>query len=289
MRRVFLTIIGALLITSCYKSDLTDTTHPESGEVVVDIELPTDVVDPDGGYTIIFNGETITTSDGSTSVGADIEPGEYYIYVYNNTSGISVEDNTSTDGTILANAESEGDSVKSLTDHIYFGMQRVVVTADAVVTSDISMEQISRDINFNLQITEGDPDRIESITSSLSGIASQWECVADIPYGAGASIVPLLIQGESMVRSTIDNDYITGSIRVLGIMGSEQILTLELTYSDGISQKIVSDISDLLSNANSDKSTPITLSGDIYTPIEAGQEGTITNWDQINGGSQTVN
>lgn len=289
MKRVLIIIIAALFITSCYKSDLSDTTHPAEGKVAVSIELPTGDIPPSDGYTIIFNGETFTTTDYSTTLDAIVEPGEYYVYVYSNTAAINIEDRTSVDGTIIATAESDEENVKSLNDHAYFGMQRVVVTADAVVTSNISMSQISRDINFNLQIAEGDSDRITSISSQLSGVTSQWECIDDTPHGIDTTIDPSLAQGASIVRSSVDNGYITGSIRVLGINGDEQNLTINLTYSDGKTQKIVSDISDELSEVNSNKSTPITLSGDINTPTEAGLEGTITNWNQINEGNQTVN
>ncbi len=289
MKRVLLIIIAAMIVVSCYKSELSNTTHPDKGMVTVNINLPTDAATPTSGYTIIFNNETTTTTDRSITLEAIVEPGDYYVYVYSNNAAISFEDNTATDGTIIATAESDDTNVKSLGDHAYFGMQKVVVSADAVITSDVSMAQISRDINFNLQITEGDPDRITSVVSSLSGITYQWECVSDIVWGATTSIDPSLTQGASIVRSTVDNDYITGSIKVLGINGTEQILTIELTYSDGKSQKIVSDISDQLTDANSDKSIAITLSGDINTPVETEQEGTITNWDQINGGNETIN
>ncbi len=289
MKRVFLTIIVAVFMTSCYKSELTNTTHPEMGKVTVDIELPIDFAPGTDGYTIIFNGMTTSTMDDSVALDATVEPGEYYIYVYNNVASVSIEDKSATDGIIIATSELDGADTKSLADHICFGMQRVVVNADAVVISSVSMFQISRDINFNLQITDGDPNRIISITASLSGITTQWECVGDTPWGTPANIVPTLTQGASIVKSTIDNDYISGSIRVFGVNGTQQILTIELGYDDGKTQKIVSDISDQLTNANINKTTAITLSGDINTPVEAGQEGTITNWEQINGGSQTVN
>ncbi len=282
--------MAAMIVVSCYKSDLSNTTHPEDGMVTVNMIFPTDVEISADSYTIIFNGENYTTTTITTPLDAIVEPGEYYVYVYSNTSSISVEDNTATNGTIIATAESEGENVKSFSDHAYFGMQKVIVTADAVITSNVSMAQISRDINFNLQITEGDPDRIVSLTSSLSGVSEQWECVGDTIWGTATSIDTSLEQGASIVRSEVDNRYIAGSIRVLGINGEKQTLEIHLTYDDGKTQTITSDLSTELSGANSNKSTPITLSGDLSTPTEGSMEdATIDNWTQMDGDSQTVN
>ncbi len=130
----------------------------------------------------------------------------------------------------------------------------------------------------------------DTVISSLSGNTYQWECVRDMLWGTTTSITPSLTQGVSIVRSTADNDYITGPIKVLGINGTEQILTIELTHSDGNSQKIVSDISTQLADANSDKSIAITLSGDINTTIKGSIENaTIDNWTQEYCNPQTVN
>lgn len=279
------------MLASCYKSDLSSTTHPDKGKMVINKLLPDDATPPAGGYTIIFNGESYNTTTTTTALDVEVAPGEYTIYVYSNHSEMSIDHDidTSGEGTIISSKVVDAGMVESLTEDLYFGTQTITVLADQVISSEINLNQVTRDISFNLQITEGDPERIVGVTATLSGIAGQWECVEDIPFGDAVTIALEFTQGESLSKADVANDYLTGSIKVLGINGTEQILTIELTYSDGKSQKIVSDISAQLADANSNKSIAITLSGDINTPIESEQEGTITNWDQIIGGSETVN
>ncbi|MFI3267176.1 MAG: hypothetical protein R3Y51_00525, partial [Rikenellaceae bacterium] len=80
MKRVSAIIITVIMLASCYKSDLTNTTHPEEGKVTVDITIPTlsDDENASGGYTIIVAGEEVDADDEETTVlPTQLEPGEY--------------------------------------------------------------------------------------------------------------------------------------------------------------------------------------------------------------------
>lgn len=288
MKRVFIILAAAALITGCYKSDLTNTTHPDEGKVVVDLILPTpdpsaeseDATLPEG-YTIILNGKEITVGeDGSVVLPDNLEPGVYTIYVYSNNSEMIIENNiTETgDGTITSSKIVDAGMVESLTEDLYFGMQTITVLADEVIASEITLWQVTRTIKFNLNLTEGDIEDIVAISASLGGVAGQWECVEDIPVGDVVTIAPAFVQGESLTKTTA-NDYLTSSIKVLGVDGGEQILNLELTFSNGNTQSITSDVSDQLAGSNDTKSTPIILSGNLKVNTEVGATGTITDWE----------
>ncbi len=287
-------ILSVVVLAGCYKSKFSDTLFPDDGVLSINIVLPTLATDDSEptSYTIVVDGQqsVVALDDGVTLYPAPLEPGEYYIYVYSNSASVAIEDLSSTVGTITATAPDDGGSyVKTLPEHIYFGMQRVTITADTRITTDVSMAQISRDIHFSLYIAEGDPDRISSVTSSLTGVTQAWECIGDTAYDTGLTTIdPALTQGAYIARSTGDNDYISGSIRVFGVTGTEQKLTIELTYSDDTKQTILSDITQELKDANINKSTDIILTGNINTPIETEVDGTIDNWTQENGDPQTA-
>ncbi len=278
-------------MTGCYKSELTNTTHPDKGKVEVEVTIPT--TNPDTGeqadpeattpdsYTVILNGEEVEVGeDGSVELPENLEPGEYTIYVYSNTDDLEMENNiTETgEGTIVSSSIVDAGMIISLTEDLYFGTQIVTVLADQVITSEVKLKQVTRTVKFNLKITEGDPNRITGITATLGGIAGQWECVEDIPIGDAVKINPAFTQGESISRVAA-NDYLTSSIKVLGTQGEEQDLTLTLTFSDGTTQEITSPLGEQFKGSNATKSTPLILSNEIETPTETNPTGSIGDWN----------
>ncbi len=288
MKRVFIILAATALITSCYKSDLTNTTHPDLGKVEVEITLSTldletgESTDPDAtsptSYTLVLDGEeVIVGADGALA--ETLEPETYTIYAYNNTSELNMENNiTETgEGTITSSKIVDAGMVESLTEDLYFGTQTITVLADQIIYSEIILKQVTRTIKFNLNLIGGEIDNIVAVTASMGGIASQWECVEDIPIGDVVTIALDFAQGESLTKATA-NDYLTSSIKVLGINGDEQLLNLKLTFANGNTQSFTSDVSDQLVGSNDIKSTPIILSGSLIVNTEFGATGTITDW-----------
>ncbi len=277
-------LVVTTLITGCYKSILTNTTHPDYGKVEVKVVLPS--VDPDAtipnGYTLILNGEEIAIDEDGTEVLPEtLEPGTYTVYVYSDTSEMNIENNIneSGKGTITSSKIVDAGMVNSLTEDLYFGTQSITVLADQIIASEVHLSQVTRTIKFNLLLSEGDIDKIESISTTLSGIAQQWECVEDIPIGDAAEIYVEFTQGESLTKADESNSYITDTIKILGVIGDEQILKLKFTFTNGNTQSITSDVSDQLAGSNDTKSTPITLSGELKIYTEFNSTGTITGWE----------
>ncbi len=292
MKRVFLIIMAAMIFTSCYKSELSNTTHPNKGKVVLRVTLPT--LDPSAdndeatvpeSYTLIMGGEEFEIGkEGTVELTDNLEPGVYTIYVYSNTADIEMQSNITDTGkgTIVSSTIVDASMITSLTEDLYFGTQIITVLADQVINSEIALLQVTRTIKFNLNLTEGDIDDIVAIKATLGGMAQQWECIENIPIGDVATISPAFAQGESLTKAAA-NDYLTSSIKVLGINGDEQHLNLELTFANGNTQSFASDVSDQLAGSNNTKSNPITLSGSLKANTEVGATGTITDWEVSEG------
>ncbi len=291
MKKAFIILAAAAMCAICYKSDLTNTTHPDHGKVIVDIALPATGTTP-SSYTVVLNGEEITADEsGSVELPETLQPGVYTLYVYSNSSEMALEQNINElgEGTITSSKVADYDVVESLTEDLYFGAQTITVLADQVITSEIKLAQVTRDISFNFEITEGDPERIESISASLSGIAQQWECVEDLPIGEPVSIKPTLILGESLTKSETVGTHLTGTVKVLGVQGDDQSLDITLIFTDGKKQEITIEVDEKLAGSNNTKSTPIILSDNVKTPVEGSTDGTIDDWTGGAGGSETVN
>lgn len=135
------------------------------------------------------------------------------------------------------------------------------------------MKQKTRDLLFELTVKEGDPDRISNITGTLSGIAGSFDLSSQ------------RICSEAMNTSfpfARTNDKITAHTRLLGTTGLKQSLRIDLTFTDGSSQTIENDLTDLLKNFNDDMPTPMYITGDLLTPIEADMTATIVGWENGN-------
>lgn len=289
MKKILLILFVATTMTSCYESVLNYTNHPTEGKVVLVLDEPTyqeDVEAPDS-YTATLFGQEITLTDGVLEFPETIEPGEYTIYVYNQPYGVEVADNSlEATASVIASVDVTDGVMLELPDYFYFGYQDIVVTKDAVITSTVEINQISRDLHFSLTLTGSAIQRIVGISATLSGVAQQWSCIDDVPYGTPYTIEPTLTQ-----ITTGDVSILSGSLRLLGIHPTEtQQLEITLTYEDNnpTTHVVVSDISSLLSTFNDDKSTPLTLIGDVETPSATVQDGTITNWEVVTDDPITV-
>ena len=163
--------------------------------------------------------------------------------------------------------------MESLPGYLLTETQNINVIKDDTLEVEIYMKQKTRDLLFELTVKEGDPDRISNITGTLSGIAGSFDLSSQ------------RICGEAMNTSfpfARTNDKITAHTRLLGTTGLKQSLRIDLTFTDGSSQTIENDLTDLLKNFNDDMPTPMYITGDLMTPIEADMTATIVGWENGN-------
>lgn len=76
---------------------------------------------------------------------------------------------------------------------------------------------------------------------------------------------------------TVTGTTVVAHTRLLGTTGDRQTLTLDITFNDGRSQTVNSDITQLLKDFNADMTTPTEIHGNLLLPIAAGFDITITD------------
>ena len=153
----------------------------------------------------------------------------------------------------------------------------MTVVADDTLRVDLDVAQRTRDLRLELTVTEGDPERIAAITGTLSGVAGAYDLRCETLHGEAVSTAPAF---------TRNGDKIEAALRLLGTMGEAQVLTLTLTFTDGLTQTVESDLTEALANFNGDMEQTFTVTGSLRTPTEAGLGGcTITDWTHGGGGS----
>ena len=259
------------MLASCVKDELHDTPHPDQGVVSVSVDYPQGA--EEDGYTVEVDGQTLDEGDNASN---PLTPGEHTVLVYNIPEGFTV-----TDG--IAYVE-RVDGTRALTDRIdplpktlYSGTKTITVVADDTLHLDLSVAQRTRDLRLELTVTEGDPERIAAITGTLSGVAGAYDLRSETLHGEAVSTAPAFTRSGGKVAA---------DLRLLGTMGEAQVLTLTLTFTDGLTQTVESDLTEVLANFNGDMEQTFTVTGSLRTPTEAGLGGcTITDWTNGGGGS----
>ena len=259
------------LLASCVKDELHDTPHPDQGVVSVSVDYPQGAEEDD--YTVEVDGKPL---DGGDNASDPLAPGEHTVLVYNTPEGFTVTDGIAyverVDGTRALT-----DLIDPLPETLYSGTKTVTVVADDTLHLDLSVAQRTRDLHLELVVTEGDPERITAITGTLSGVAGAYDLRSETLHGEAVSTAPAF---------TRSGDKIEADLRLLGTMGEAQMLTLTLTFTDGLTQTVESDLTEVLANFNGDMEQTFTVTGSLCTPTEAGLGGcTITDWTHGGGGS----
>ena len=258
------------MLASCVKDELYNTPHPDKGVVSVSVDYPQGTEDD---YTVEVDGKPLDEGNNASN---PLTPGEHTVLVYNTPEGFTVTDGIAyverVDGT-----RALVDLIDPLPETLYSGTKTVTVVADDTLHLDLSVAQRTRDLRLELTVTEGDPERIAAITGTLSGVAGAYDLRSETLHGEAVSTAPAFTRSGGKVAA---------DLRLLGTMGEAQVLTLTLTFTDGLTQTVESDLTEVLADFNGDMEQTFTVTGSLRTPTEAGLGGcTITDWTNGGGGS----
>lgn len=278
-RHIFITytaVLAAILLASCVKDELYNTPHPDSGAVVVTADWSDRNSDADipQAYILSIDGQEQEVSKETNVLNRLLSAGKYTLAAYNKPDQVTVADNTAS-----VNATS-AKHINPMPGYLFASVQDINVVADDTLRVTARMKQLIRRLNLELTATEGDYSRVQSATATLSGVAS----VADMATGersATAQVTNTFIQ---------DGNKFTLFFRLLGIVTTEaQTLTVDITFNNGDTQQIVSDVTESMKNFNNE-AEPIKLKGNLLLPVEATVTGaTITGWNEVDGGTGDAN
>ena len=269
-------ILAAVIsLTGCVKDELHNTPHPDKGAVVVQMDwsdlLPEAVAD---NYILNVDGYEQTVSGTTNTVERLSEPGEHSLTVYNKPQGITIDGDIASVNEIIS-GRAVGDRVEPLPDYLFSISKKVVVEKDDTLRITAKPRQWVRRLDMELSVSEGDYKRIVAVTGTLSGV----EQSVDIRKGER--------QGTAV---TVRNDFAVAeekcnaSFRLMGIVPAEhQTLTVNIVLANGETRTIESDLTPQLA-AFHDSNTPLTLTGNLSLPVEAGMAGSISDWTVVDNG-----
>ena len=178
-------------------------------------------------------------------------------------------------------SRADGASVIPLPGYLKTVSREITVTADDTLRINAVPVQRVRDLRLELEVTQGRPELIQSVTATLSGIAGTFDMEQEQTTGEPVS---------TAFQFTRDGSKLTADIRLLGTMGDVQTLVLDIVFTDdGRTQHTESDLTEALADFNGDMTTAYLVTGTLETPVgmEEGK-GEITGWETVEGGDASA-
>ena len=263
---------AALLLSSCVKDDLHDTRHPASGQLTVVTEwsgISPETQMPDA--YILQVGDVSQTVSGTTNVFEKLLPqGEYTLTVHN-----VPEKASHANGVVSVNTAEPG-YIEALPGHLFHTSRTFSISADTDMTLTVPMRQYSRRLELEMTVSEGDHSRVASATATLSGICGSIDMAT-----ASRSTDPR----KAKTVFTKDGNRFSTAYHLLGLTpGSPQMLAVDITYTNGDTQHIESDLSESLASFHDDNSV-VRITGNLKLPAQSGFSAEISGWQVADGGN----
>ncbi|MBO8480767.1 MAG: hypothetical protein IAB76_06655 [Bacteroidetes bacterium] len=286
--RQYINMMGmaaAVLLSSCVKDTLYDTPHPDHGKIAVTadwsargegIDIPAQWIVAIGDYTGTETAETHAPDH-------LFAPGDYTLVVWNPTEGITVSGTTATVATATGNWAGTDALVNNAPGWFFTHTEQATIEKDCDYTFTAAMRQQVRELTFVVEPTGDAADRITEIVAYLTGVAGTLDFATDT-YGAASNVVlpfTKITEGASAGKWK-------ATVRLLGVTGTEQLLTGEIRYADNnpLPTTLKSDLTEALKDFNAGKSESLTLGGTLVeTPEETEfSESEIIGWEEVDGG-----
>lgn len=274
--RQYINMMGmaaAVLLSSCVKDTLYDTPHPDKGAVTISLTG----LSADDNYVLDMDGK-VADITGSPFTNPDLlNPGTHSMVIYNRAEGFTFDGRMARVNTPDGKSRADGASVISLPGYLKTVSQEITVTADDTLRVNAVPMQRVRDLQLELEVTQGRPELIQTVTGTLSGIAGAFDMEAEQTTGEPAS---------TAVAFTRDGDKLTADARLLGTMGAVQTLVLDIAFVDGgRTQRTEVDLTEALADFNGNMTDGYRVTGTLETPVGMEESSAeITGWETVDGG-----
>ncbi|WP_367115373.1 FimB/Mfa2 family fimbrial subunit [uncultured Alistipes sp.] len=283
--RQYINMMGmaaAVLLSSCVKDTLYDTPHPDHGKITVtaDWSARGEGIDIPATWTIAMGDYTGTETTATHAPDYLFAPGSYTLVAWNPAEGITVSGTTATVAP-ASGSQTTGTFIDNAPGWFFTHAEQVSIEKDTDYPLTAAMQQRVRELQLELEVTQGRPELIQSVTATLSGIAGIFDMEKGQTIGEPTSTV---------FSFTRDGSKLTADARLLGTMGDVQALVLDIVFTDGgRTQRTEVDLTEALADFNSDMTTAYRVTGTLETPVgmEEGK-GEITGWETVEGGDASA-
>ena len=284
MKKIYTIILTALLLSSCVKDTLYDTPHPDHGmiSVTADWSARGEGIDIPATWTVAMGDYTGTETSATHAPDHLFDPGSYTLAVWNPAEEITVNGTTATVAAATGNDAVAGAFISNAPGWLFTSVQQVLIEKDTDYPLTAAMKQQVRELTLVVEPTGDAAGRITEIVAHLTGAAGTLDFATDT-YGAASNVV------LPFTKITEGNDAgkWKATVRLLGVTGTEQLLTGEIRYADGnpTPTTLKSDLTEALKEFNTGKSASLTLGGTLVeTPEGMEVDGVeINGWEEVKG------
>ena len=209
-------------------------------------------------------------------------PGSYTLAVWNTAEGITVSGTTATVAAATGNRAGTDAFVNNAPEWFFTYTEQVNIEKDKDYLLTASMKQQVRELTLVVEPTGDAAGRITEIVAHLTGAAGTLDFATDT-YGAASSVVLPFTK----ITEGADAGKWKATVRLLGVTGTEQLLTGEIRYADGnpTPTTLKSDLTEALKEFNTGKGESLTLGGTLVETPEGMEvdEAGITGWEEVKG------
>ncbi len=272
----------ALLTASCVKDTLYNTPHPNHGKITVtaDWSARGEGIDIPATWTIAMGDYTGTETAATHAPDHLFAPGSYTLVAWNPAEGITVSGTTATVAP-ASGSQTTGTFIDNAPGWFFTHTEQVTIEKDTDYPLTAAMQQRVRELQLELEVTQGRPELIQSVTATLSGIAGIFDMEKGQTIGEPTSTV---------FSFTRDGSKLTADARLLGTMGTVQTLVLDIVFTDGgRTQRTEVDLTEALADFNGDMTTAYRITGTLETPVGMEEcNAEITGWESVEGGDASA-
>ena len=267
---------AAVLLSSCVKDTLYDTPHPDYGKIAVtaDWSARGEGIDIPATWTVTMGDYTGTETSATHAPDHLFAPGSYTLAVWNPAEGITVSGTTATVAAATGNRAGTDAFVNNAPGWFFTYTEQVSIEKDKDYPLTAAMKQQVRELTLVVEPTGDAAGRITEIVAHLTGAAGTLDFATDT-YGAASNVaLPF-----TKITEGDDAGKWKATVRLLGVTGTEQLLTGEIRYADGnpTPTTLKSDLTEALAAFNTGKGESLTLGGTLVEahPINQGENSLI--------------
>lgn len=272
----------ALLTASCVKDTLYNTPHPNHGKITVtaDWSARGEGIDIPATWTLSMGDYTGTETAATHAPDHLFAPGSYTLVAWNPAEGITVSGTTATVAP-ASGSQTTGTFIDNAPGWFFTHAEQVSIEKDTDYPLTAAMQQRVRELQLELEVTQGRPELIQSVTATLSGIAGAFDMARGQTTGEPASTV---------FSFTRDGSRLTADARLLGTMGAVQTMVLDIVFVDGgRTQRTEVDLTEAMKDFNDDMTTAYRITGTLETPVGMEEcNAEITGWESVEGGDASA-
>lgn len=273
---------AALLTASCVKDTLYNTPHPNHGKITVtaDWSARGEGIDIPATWGLSMGDYTGTESSATHAPDHLFAPGSYPLVVWNPAEGITVSGATATVAP-ASGSQTTGTFIDNAPGWFFTHTEQVSIEKDTDYSFTAAMQQRVRELQLELEVTQGRPELIRSVTATLSGIAGIFDMENGQTIGEPTS---------TRFSFTRDGSHLTADARLLGTMGAVQTLVLDIVFVDGgRTQHTEVDLTEAMKDFNGDMTTAYRVTGTLETPVGMEEcNAEITGWESVEGGDASA-